>query len=180
MLTSWEPMSPVPPMTTIFMMGVSSPVPPEGSWMRTTVARVPRRSHPCDTPVGLLGRGDGPVELAQGDRELSPGAHAELGEHLVQVVLDGSGADEELACYLRVRVLLGSQPDDLPLLGGEHVPALGRSFAYRLPGRQQLAAGALGERLGSDAAERLVGEAQVPAPVVAPVPATQPLAVKEV
>jgi hypothetical protein len=98
----------------------------------------------------------------------------------VQVVLDRSRADEELTCYLRVRVPLGSQPYDLPLLGGENVAALDRSFADRLSGRQQLAAGALGERLGADAAERLVGEAQVLAAVVAPVHPTQPLAVKQV
>ena len=76
--------------------------------------------------------GTWPLPTSAGDRKLSAGAHAELGEHLVQVVLDRSRADEELTCYLRVRVPLGSQPYDLPLLGGENVAALDRPLADRL------------------------------------------------
>ena len=48
-----------------------------------------------------------------------------------------------------------------------------------LAGGQQLAAGALGERLGADVAERVVGSAQVLARVHAAVLTTQPLAVHE-
>jgi hypothetical protein len=98
----------------------------------------------------------------------------------VQVVLDGPSADEELTGYLRIGVPFGRQPDDLPLLGGEHIVGLGRSLAHRLTGRQQLATGALAERFGSDPVERLIGDAQVLAPVVTPVHPAQPLAVKQV
>jgi len=96
-------------------------------------------------------RGHGPFRLPQRGRELSAGAHAELREHLAQVVLDGSRTDKELTCDLRVRVSLGSQPYDLTLLGGENVAGLNRSFAHHLSGRQQFAAGALGERFGTTA-----------------------------
>src|SRR5215467_8603656 len=131
-------------------------------------------------PARPLRRGHGPFQLPQRGRELSAGAHAELCEHLAQVVLDGSRTDEELACDLRVRVSIGSQPYDLALLGGENVAGLNRSLAHHLSGRQQLAAGALGERFGPDTTERLVGDAQVLAPVVAPVHPAQPLAVDQV
>ena len=37
-----------------------------------------------------------------GARQLRPGGHAELGEHLVQVVLDGAPTEEQLASDLRL------------------------------------------------------------------------------
>src|SRR5204862_4630446 len=48
-----------------------------------------------------------------------------------------------------------------------------------LAGRQQLAAGALGERLGADLLEAVIGGAKLLACVDAPVLATQPFAVQE-
>ena len=72
------------------------------------------------------------------------------------------------------------QARDLRLLGGEHVARLRAASAHRLAGGQQLAPGALGERLGPDLAEHLVGGAQLLARVDAPVLAAQPLAVHQV
>ena len=43
------------------------------------------------------------------------------------------------------------EPGDLRLLGGELVARLDRALAHGLAGGQQLAAGALGERLGAHA-----------------------------
>src|SRR5262249_34496503 len=75
---------------------------------------------------------------------------------------------------------VGWGAEDRGVGGGKNVAGLNRAFEYRLSGRQQLAAGALGERFGPDATERLVSDAQVLTPVVAPVHPTQPLAVEEV
>ena len=64
--------------------------------------------------------------------------------------------------------------------GGEHVARLDGALARGLAGGQELAAGALGERLGADAAKHLVRGAQLLARVDAPVLAAQPLAVHQV
>ena len=64
--------------------------------------------------------------------QLRSGGHAELGEHLVQVVLDGARADEQLSADLRVGVPDGGEPRDLRLLCGELVERLDRAFAHRL------------------------------------------------
>ena len=69
---------------------------------------------------------------------------------------------------------------DLRLLRREDVARLVGAPAHRLAGGQQLAAGALGERLGPEAAEHLVGGAQLLARVDAPVLAPQPFAVEQV
>ena len=74
---------------------------------------------------------------------------------------------------------VGGQPGDLRLLGGEVVARLDSPPAHGLAGRGQLAAGALGERLRADAAERLVRPAELPARVDAPLLAPQPLAVEQ-
>ena len=49
--------------------------------------------------------------------------------------------------------------------------------ACRLAGGQELATGALGERLGSDTAERVVGGSKLPTRLYAPVLAPEPFAV---
>ena len=95
-------------------------------------------------------------------------ADAELREHLVQVVLDGARADEQLGADLRVRLPVDGEPGDLRLLRGEQVARLDREPAHRLAGGRQLAPGTLGEPLGADAAERLVGGAKLLARVDAP------------
>ena len=59
------------------------------------------------------------------------------------------------------------------------VARLHRAPGRGLAGGQQLAAGALGERLGADPAEAVVGGSKLLARVDAPVLATQPLAVEQ-
>ena len=51
--------------------------------------------------------------------ELGARADAELGEDLVQVVLDGARADEQPGADLRVGEAVAGEPRDLRLLGGE-------------------------------------------------------------
>ena len=73
----------------------------------------------------------------------------------VRGLMNSCGAD------LGVRQSVAGEPGDLRLLRREHVARLDRALAHRLAGGQELAAGALGERLGADAAEHLVGGAQL-------------------
>ena len=63
---------------------------------------------------------------------------------------------------------------------GELGEGLDGALADGLPGRHKLAAGTLGEAVGADAAEHLVGRAQRFARVQAAVLAAQPFTVKEV
>src|SRR5215470_10883560 len=93
---------------------------------------------------GAAAAGDGPPSadgagrLAQWRQpgQLGAGGDAELGEDLVQVVLDGPRADEKLSRDLPVGRPGGGQPSDLQLLGGE----LGERGGIPAPGG--LAAGA--------------------------------------
>src|SRR4051812_23727638 len=60
------------------------------------------------------------VPLARQDAvELVPGVDVELGEDLVQVVLDGARAHEEPGSDLGVGQAIAGQPGDLGLPGGE-------------------------------------------------------------
>ena len=68
---------------------------------------------------------------------------------------------------------------DLRLLRGELAACVGCALARRLAGGEQLARGALGERLGAHRREQLVRGAQRLARVDPPVLAAQPLAVEE-
>src|SRR5258708_25773332 len=77
--------------------------------------------------------------------ELVAGADGELGEDLVQVVLDGARAHEQLGGDLRVGQAVGGQPGDLGLPGGQLEGGLGGALAYSLAGGPQLARGPLGE-----------------------------------
>ena len=72
------------------------------------------------------------------------------------------------------------QPRDLGLLGGELAAGLDGALAGRLAGGQQLARGALGERLGAHRGEQLVRGAQLLARVEAAALAAQPFAVEQV
>src|SRR6266516_7128105 len=69
----------------------------------------------------------------------------ELGEHVVQVVLDGTRADEQPRADLGVREAVAGEPRDLGLLGGELAAGLDAAFAGGLAGGAQLARGALGD-----------------------------------
>ena len=90
------------------------------------------------------------VSCRESPAELAARADVELGEDLAQVVLDGARADEQLRADLGVRAAVAGEPGDLRLLRRERVARLGGALARRLAGGQQLAAGALGERLGAD------------------------------
>src|SRR5262245_22784944 len=81
-------------------------------------------------------RGQGPRVLSRRDRrrlvgervvELAARADAELGEHVLQVPLDGARADVQLRPDLGVRAPVARQTGDLRLLRGELVAGLHRA-----------------------------------------------------
>jgi hypothetical protein len=96
------------------------------------------------------------------------------------VVFDGAWAEKQLGTDLRVRAPIAGASRYLRLLRREPVKRVHRAPAHSLAGGQQLATGALGERLRSDVAEHLVGEMELLACVQAPALAAQPLAVHQV
>ena len=95
------------------------------------------------------------------------------------MVLDGARADEQPRADLGIRVPIGGEACDLRLLRSQRVARLARQPAHGLPGGEQLAPGTLGERLGADGDELLVGGAQLLARVHPPVLASQPFAVEQ-
>src|SRR2546430_5847140 len=72
------------------------------------------------------------------------------------------------------------EPRDLLLLRGELAARLVTPLAHLLAGREQLAAGALGECVGAKADEHLIGGAELFARVHPAVLTPQPLAVDQV
>src|SRR5215468_8949691 len=127
-----------------------------------------------------LGAGAGErAVLGQRRSELPARGNAEFGEHVAQVPLDGARADQQLRADLRVRQALAGEPGDLLLLRRELLACPGAALPRLLACRQQLAAGALGERLHADRVEQVVGGAQLLAPVDAPALAAQPLPVEQ-
>jgi hypothetical protein len=114
--------------------------------------------------------------------ELPAGADGKLGEHLAHVVLNGAGADEQAGTNLRVRQTLSGQPRDLGLLGSQRsarLGGLGGALTGSLAGGQQLAAGALGERLHPHCAQHLACDAQLVARLGDTALAAQPPAVEQ-
>src|SRR5919201_4075468 len=111
--------------------------------------------------------------------QLVAGGDVELGEHLVQVVLDRSRADEELGADVGIGKAVAGEPGDLCLLRGECIARVLRALACGFAGGLELATGALGEALCAHAAEQLMGGSELLARVDAPVLATQPFAVYE-
>src|SRR5262249_35780051 len=107
--------------------------------------------------------------VRQGLAELPAGADAELGEHLAQMPLDRARAQEQLRADLGIGLSIPGPPGDLPLLRGELVRYVRRALADALPGGDQLAAGTLGERLGSDPREHVVGRPQLGPGISVPV-----------
>src|SRR5260221_3731070 len=93
------------------------------------------------------------------------GADAELREHLVQVPLDSSRAEEELRADVLIGLPARGEPRDLILLRGELATCLVIPFAYLLAGGEQLAAGAFRERGGAPADEQLIRGAELHARV---------------
>src|SRR4029079_3779362 len=111
--------------------------------------------------------------------ELFARADAELPEHLVQVVLDRARADEQLRADLRIGVTVSGQTRDLRLLRRQRVARVHRDPADGLARGQQLAARAIGKRLGPHAVEAVVGGTEDLARVGATVLASKPFAVDE-
>ena len=89
------------------------------------------------------------------------------------------GLRNRLRADLRVRQAVAGEPGDLRLLRGQLVARLGAALADRLAGGEQLAAGALGERLDAHLGEHVVRRAQLLAGVDAPALAAQPFAVEQ-
>jgi len=112
--------------------------------------------------------------------EVFAGGDAELGEDVAKVPLDGARANEQLGGDLLVCLPVPGQPGDLGLLADEVGEGLDGALAHGFPGGRKLAAGALGEAVGADAAEHLIGRTQGVARILTPVLAAQPFAVKEV
>src|SRR5205814_1180132 len=138
----------------------------------------PRRSRPCmpwSDAGASCGRGF-PLESRQHAVEVPAGADPELGEHLVQVPLDGAGAEVELRADLGVRPALAGQPRDELLLGRELVARPRGALAHLRARGEQLVPGAFGERVDAHGDERVVGSLKLLARVDAPTRTTQPLA----
>src|SRR3954447_2900908 len=115
----------------------------------------------------------------QRSAEFAPRADVELGEDLVEVVLDGARADEELCADLGVGVAGARESGDLRLVRCERVARLDGAPRHGLTGGGQLPTGALGERPRADAVERLVRPAELLARVDPPLLAPQPLPVEQ-
>src|SRR5262245_17206028 len=86
-------------------------------------------------------------------RKLGARAHAELREHLAQVVLDGARAEEQPAGDVAVRRALGGEARDLQLLRCEVVDRAGVALAGGLAGGAQLLRGACLPARGAELAE---------------------------
>src|SRR5918995_311602 len=112
--------------------------------------------------------------------ELVARADAQFGEHLVQVVLNRPGADEELGADVGVGEPVAGESGDLSLLRCEVVPRFHAALPRGLTGGLELATSALGEGLHAHLGQHLVGDPQLLARVTAPALATKPFAVDEV
>src|SRR5215208_2395828 len=98
---------------------------------------------------GLRGRGF-PFRVEEGIVQAHARADRELDEHLLQVPLDGTGAEEQPGADLRIGETVAREARDLLLLRSELVARLDGAPAHLLARRSKLAAGALGERLHAD------------------------------
>ncbi len=97
----------------------------------------------------------------------------------LQVPLDRPRTDVERGADLRVREPVRDEPGDVRLLGRQLLGRLDRPLAHRLPGGQQLPAGAIGERVGAHRRQRLVGGPQLRPGVGASTFPPQPFAVEQ-
>src|SRR4029077_4563270 len=78
-------------------------------------------------------------------------------EHLAQMPLDRSRADEQLTADLRVREAVACEPSDLLFLWRECLARLRAALPDLLTRRFELSAGTFGERLHPDRGEHVVG-----------------------
>jgi hypothetical protein len=104
---------------------------------------------------------------------------AEFDEDLPEVPFDGASADEQFRSDLRVGLSGAGQFRDVLFLRGQVVVAVDVPLADLLAGGGEFSACALGERVGADHDELLVGGAQLVACIDASVPATEPLSVEQ-
>src|SRR3954471_8273077 len=130
--------------------------------------------------ASLTGQSLGGGELAgRHAAELVARGDVELQEDLAQVVLHGTGADEQLSADLGVGETFLGEPSDLRLLRREDAARLFGALSRRLSRGEKLATGTLREALGADLAEHLVGRSELLPSVHSPVLAPQPFAVQE-
>jgi hypothetical protein len=108
-------------------------------------------------------------------RQLCPRRDAELQEHLAQVVLDGTRADEQKGGDLGVGQSLARERGDLRLLRGERPTFGGHLTHLRISRRPEFTRGAVGERPGADGQEAPVCLAQSANGVLAAPLTAQPL-----
>ena len=94
----------------------------------------------------------------------------------MQVPLDRARTEEQLGTDLRVGEPVAGEPGDLLLLRREILARLERTLAQLRTGGDQLALGALGERLHPDLGEHLLGGPQPLARLAGTTVAAQPLA----
>src|SRR5579863_8749141 len=93
--------------------------------------------------------------------QLRPRSDSQFAECLVQVVLDGAWADEQLGGDLSVGVSLRDEAGDLLLLRRQLTECLDGAGTRMLAGRQQLDPRALGERLHAEGGEHAVGDTKL-------------------
>src|SRR5580704_3351281 len=111
--------------------------------------------------------------------QLRPRLDAELSERLMEVVLDGGGADEKLCGNLTVRVALRGQSCNLYLLWRELIEGLDRTATCTLTRGFQFDACACGERLHAGSVEEVMRCPQLFPGIEAPAMAPQPFAEKQ-
>src|SRR5258706_7859728 len=102
---------------------------------------------PCEPSAvaGRYGHRRAMVRVEQGTGKLGAGRHADLAEHLLQVILDGAGADEQLRRHLPVGRALRDQSGYLQLLRRELIVDVAGSPGDPFAGGQQFPAVALRE-----------------------------------
>ena len=93
--------------------------------------------------------------------KLRAGGHAELPEHLAQVVFHGARADEHLGGDLPVRFSSADQGGDLCLLGCQLLRRSELALLGVLTGGPQLCVGPRGEAAEAHGVEHLEGCAQL-------------------
>ena len=93
---------------------------------------------------------------------------------------DGAGADEQFRGDLAVAASVSGQPDDVLLLRSELAVGVDLAFADLLAGGEEFPARALGEGVGADRVEQVVGGAQLVAGVEPAVLPAEPLTVEQV
>ena len=142
----------------------------------------PSQAEPIRWPCSffLLGRHGRSFQAGQRPAEFPARGDAQLDEHLTQVPLDRPRADEQLGTDFRIGIAGPGEPGDLGLLGSELVGRLEAALAHVLAGRQQLAAGSLGEPFDPHRGQPLAGGPQRLARFRAAVLAAQPFAVQQV